>query len=595
MNSGHLYGSSLLANSAIDGFVGTYSYSPNTRNLSMPLLPAGEYSSLWKKGKLWIIEDDTRTHLCPSNQVYGGFPLKWCQNLGDTLSILRRNYLTASMLSHGSYLFDLEAQGWFGQAQDPATAMAIWQTMGDAVKAVAQVDVESGPLPSHQVAVFFDEVSAATQPLDSRLLDVHNASSRTISGDYSMHNSSLELSGIGASFKHYYLTDLPTLDVSSLRFVVFLNAFAPSEDMRSSIKKAFAGSNTTLLFLGPAGIIKLVNDTSCTADGGRVSTFTGIDGLRMLAGAPQPAHTTIEPAAAASALFPGLSDLRGTKFGQPEPVAPRFYMQAPAESSTVHVLGVYAGSNVGASAGLPSLVSAELPAGYRSIFSGASALPATLLRVFAQAAGVHSYADCSQHHDCTVYAAGNALLIHAGSRSGARTITLPQPLLVEDETGVTICRQPCLKFEAALNATQSRLFYVRKAIRSLSRDEIRFKTDDFNRRVSTISTMPTVGTIVVHCADKSNCTGEIQAALDTDGATDIVVPLQGDTPLQVDPLFVRKGNRSLTFAPRVELLAISMSPAYQRIDASLLSIMSVENVIVVATGAVLRMRKLQYL
>ena len=56
VNSGHLAGSSLLANKAIDGFVGTYSYSPNTRNVSMPLLPAGEYSSLWKKGKLWIIE-----------------------------------------------------------------------------------------------------------------------------------------------------------------------------------------------------------------------------------------------------------------------------------------------------------------------------------------------------------------------------------------------------------------------------------------------------------------------------------------------------------------------------------------------------------
>ena len=90
VNSGHLAGSSLLANDAIDGFVGTYSYSPNTRNVSMPLLPAGEYSSLWKSGKLWIIEDDTRTHLCPSDQVYGGWPLKWCHSLSDTTSILRK-------------------------------------------------------------------------------------------------------------------------------------------------------------------------------------------------------------------------------------------------------------------------------------------------------------------------------------------------------------------------------------------------------------------------------------------------------------------------------------------------------------------------
>jgi hypothetical protein len=187
--------------------------------------------------------------------------------------------------------------------------------------------------------------------------------------------------------------------------------------------------------------------------------------LQALTGAPQPAHTTIEPAAAASALFPGLSDLRGARFGQPEPVAPRFYWQAAAESSSVHVLGRYVSTGErgrDVSAGQPSLVSAELLAGYRSIFSGASALPAALLRVFAEAAGVHSYADCSHNHDCTVHAAGNALLIHAGSRSGVRKITLPEPLLVEDETGTVVCSQPCETFDAVLNATESKLFYVRR-------------------------------------------------------------------------------------------------------------------------------------
>ena len=256
--------------------------------------------------------------------------------------------------------------------------------------------------------------------------------------------------------------------MSGLRFVVFLNAFAPSEGLRTTVAKKFAGSNATLLFLGPAGIVE-VNDTACTADAGRVAAFTGIGGLRALAGAPQPAHTTIDPTAAASDLFPGLSGLRGTRFGQPEPVAPRLYWrQAAAGSSNVHVLGRYAGGNKAAGQ-RPSLVSAELPAGYRAIFSGASALPATLLRVFARAAGVQSYADCSRHHDCTVHASGNALLIHAGGRSGARKLTLPEPLLVEDEAGASICDQPCEAFEVALNATESRLFYVRRGAAELGR------------------------------------------------------------------------------------------------------------------------------
>ena len=102
-------------------------------------------------------------------------------------------------------------------------------------------------------------------------------------------------------------------------------------------------------------------------------------------------------------------------------------------------------------------------------------------------------------------------------------------------------------------------------------------------------------TIIVQCRDHSNCTAELQHALDADGAANIVVQNSRAGPLQVDPVFIRKSNRRLTLSPGVELLAISMSPAYQRMDASLLSIMNVANVEVIAEGATLRMHKLQYL
>jgi hypothetical protein len=108
-------------------------------------------------------------------------------------------------------------------------------------------------------------------------------------------------------------------------------------------------------------------------------------------------------------------------------------------------------------------------------------------------------------------------------------------------------------------------------------------------------------TMVVRCANVSNCTGEIQQALDADGISNIVIPphhaprTYARTPVQVDPLFVRKGNRTVTLSSGLELLAISMSPAYQRMDASLISIMHVSNVKIVASGAILRMHKLQYL
>ena len=60
VNFGHLAGSTLLTNDAIDGFVATYSYSPNTRRPDMPLLPAGEFSSLSLRNKLCEPKPNTR-------------------------------------------------------------------------------------------------------------------------------------------------------------------------------------------------------------------------------------------------------------------------------------------------------------------------------------------------------------------------------------------------------------------------------------------------------------------------------------------------------------------------------------------------------
>lgn len=87
--SGHMAGLRLLENPAIDGFVGPYSYAPTTRNFSRPLLPAGEFSSLWLRQRLWVVEDDSRTHLAAGDPVYGGHPLKFCFSLRDTVDLLR--------------------------------------------------------------------------------------------------------------------------------------------------------------------------------------------------------------------------------------------------------------------------------------------------------------------------------------------------------------------------------------------------------------------------------------------------------------------------------------------------------------------------
>lgn len=245
------------------------------------------------------------------------------------------------MGGHSTYLFDLENAGWFGPASDPIGADAVWLMLAKARAAVATTtllhdggranhagsrdhDEVRGPLPPPQIAVFFDEQSAMTQPLDSRLT---SGGTRTVAGDHTIHNSSLELSTVGASFLHLYLSDLPRMapeELENIRLAVFLNSFAPSQELRDLVASKFRTRNITALFLGPAGLVTIVPTqprvrwsatsyaaSECTTSISDVSRFTGIPGLVPAAGDLEPARTVINPDARASADFPGLVELKG--------------------------------------------------------------------------------------------------------------------------------------------------------------------------------------------------------------------------------------------------------------------------------------------
>ena len=99
--------------------------------------------------------------------------------------------------------------------------------------------------------------------------------------------------------------------------------------------------------------------------------------------------------------------------------------------------------------------------------------------------------------------------------------------------------------------------------------------------------------VSVRCQDPTNCTVPIQQAFDSPTAKSIVISSSTGQPVSVDPLFVRKGNRTIIFAPGLELVA--KQGAFRGTNDCLLSLRGVSNVNVVATGATLRMRKLEYI
>jgi hypothetical protein len=83
--------------------------------------PSGQVDSAWLRGKLWIVEDDTRTALSAPN------PFRFCATMTATLDTLRRNLFTAALHGYGLYWFDLGNEGWFGSVENATATEALWR------------------------------------------------------------------------------------------------------------------------------------------------------------------------------------------------------------------------------------------------------------------------------------------------------------------------------------------------------------------------------------------------------------------------------------------------------------------------------------
>ena len=100
--------------------------------------------------------------------------------------------------------------------------------------------------------------------------------------------------------------------------------------------------------------------------------------------------------------------------------------------------------------------------------------------------------------------------------------------------------------------------------------------------------------LVVHCENSSDCAKEVQSALDRGPTAGfILIPNTSKGLWQVEPLFIHRGGFTLTLASGVVLLAKKGS--FHKADASLLTIEFSSDVTILAHGATVKMRKLDYL
>lgn len=110
--SGHYALGKVLASKDIDVLCSPISYTDRQWLGTGPVMSAAESVAL--AGKVWLNEDDTRTHLSRTTD-FGGVA-----TLDETIAVLRRNTAQAALRGFGTWWMDLMGQGWF---DDPA----IWE------------------------------------------------------------------------------------------------------------------------------------------------------------------------------------------------------------------------------------------------------------------------------------------------------------------------------------------------------------------------------------------------------------------------------------------------------------------------------------
>ena len=229
--SGHLDLNSLLRSKDLDAVGSPYQYIQNARQPEGRLTVHGPQDSLPLSGKMWVVEDDSRTAL----SAPGNFD-RYVTDATGTVNLLRRNLYTSMLKKSAIYFFDLKGRGWFGRndtANDLAITDAIWNSTSHALSQWRNFLNTSlsatGSSIQPEVAIFVDQLSSASRPL----LGVRESFETAL-----LRSPWQDIAGIGAPVRVHLLSDLlqPNFTAKDIKMAVMLNAALLSAKLREAIR-----------------------------------------------------------------------------------------------------------------------------------------------------------------------------------------------------------------------------------------------------------------------------------------------------------------------------------------------------------------------
>lgn len=258
--AGHLALEQLLNSENVDFFA-----APKSYYRCGPGQPGGELTAAQSINlqKIWLDETDSRTHLAfadmPENKISSTKgkqrfdaaidSLDWlCRDMDDSRCVLWREF--CKNISHGSGFWWMDlGGGWYDDAK-----------LMEEVRKMAALNEQLQKTPYESLA----DILVVT---DEDCIGKMSISKHQREGF--MEDPLMELSLSGGIADHYRLKDLPRLNLSRYKMVIFAYTFDVSSEMRAYLQENLP-KDTLLVFHHAAGIRK---DGGCSLE--NVRQFTG--------------------------------------------------------------------------------------------------------------------------------------------------------------------------------------------------------------------------------------------------------------------------------------------------------------------------------
>lgn len=423
---GHLGLRRVLRSPDVDFLVSPYSYGFRGIGGDGSAMPPAE--SMRLHGKLYVFEEDSRTHLTLHDHPNYGKT----DTLEESVAVLQRNL--AYVVTHGQGIWWLAG----GSPRTPHIELSQQPAFQPLIKRFQEIGDWSQNLeraPGAEIAVLVDDESFYYEWVKNSL-DVPLIFQQRLWG----------LAHMGAPFDMYLLEDLLGEILKPYKLYVFLNAFRLEPARREALKRVLRRDGRTALWIYAPGYIQ----EDCS-----LSNMTDLTGISFGAG-EHPWGPQINLVDLSHPITRGLS--QDVTWGTNSLLGPVFHVADDGARTLGNV--VYSQGRC-----RPGFVVKEFP-GWRSIYSAAPNIPAQVLRGIARYAGAHIYNDQGD----TLYATPNLLALHTAA-GGERSISLPgQAEVVYDLFGKRIVAERSDTFEISLAPASTGFYFTgdRQLLRSLA-------------------------------------------------------------------------------------------------------------------------------